>query len=341
MSKATLKSIAEATGFSVTTVSRALAGYNDVNPETRRKIMDEARQQNYEPNLNAQLLQGQRTQTIGLIAPTFGAGILDLFFSEFTAGVSFQAAASGYDLMLTTVLNDPDDLSVYRRLVTRRRVDGVILARTSHQDKRISYLSDVGFPFVVFGRTDAREDYPHIDVDGDEGQYLITRHFIEMGYQRIAYITPPRGLTFTTYRVRGFYRAMKEADMPIDNELVIAGDLSERAGKEITERLLEMPTPPDAILTGNDLMAFGVMQAIQERGLVVGEDVAVGGFDNIRSSAYVHPGLTTMHQPIFEIGQILTTMLLQIIVGQSPTDSARLLQPELIIRGSSGRSQGY
>lgn len=337
MSKATLKSISEATGFSVTTVSRALAGYNDVNPETRQKIISEARRQNYEPNLTAQLLQGQRTQTIGLIAPTFGAGILDLFYSEFTAGVSFQAAASGYDLMLTTVLDDPDDLAPYRRLVTRRRVDGVILARTSHQDKRVSYLLDVGFPFVAFGRTDAHEGYPYIDVDGEEGQYLITRHFIEQGYERIAYITPPRGLTFTTHRTRGFHRAMREGGVMVDNELVIAGDLSERAGKEITERLLDMPHPPQAILTGNDLMAYGAMQAIQERGLLVGDDVAVGGFDNIRSSAFVHPGLTTMHQPIFEIGQLLTTMLSQIIAGQHPADSARLLQPELIIRGSSGR----
>lgn len=340
MAKPTLKSIAERTGFSVTTVSRALAGYADVNEKTRELILEEARRQNYEPDLNAQLLQKQRSRTLGLVIPVGGPRILDLFFSEFTAGVSRRASEAEFDVLLSTFYDDDEDVTPYQRLVNRRRVDGIILARTSEEDRRVRYLQAIHFPFVAYGRTAQANDFAHIDVDGRAGQRMLTEHLIERGHTRIAYITAPQGFTFTNARMRGFYDAMEVHSLPVNPEMVIAGDMGEASGREAAARLLESPEPPTAIMTGNDLMAFGVMHAVQERGLQVGEHVAVAGFDDIRSAAYVHPGLTTVRQPIFEIGERVTQMLLEIIAGERTPDHGYVLQPELIVRASSGLQRG-
>jgi LacI family transcriptional regulator len=340
MPPATLKSIAKATGYSVTTVSRALGGYDDVNAETRRIITEEAEKQGYRPNLQARLLQGQRSQTIGLVLPMPSAKrFTDPFFSELISGVGTQASSVGFDLLLSTHHPAQDEIQLYKHMIASRRVDGFVVARTRHEDQRISYLQEINVPFVVFGRTDSTQDYPCIDLDGAAGQHLLTQHFIKRGHKRIAYITPPKTLKFTQYRMEGFLSAMREQSIPVVEEFIIEGELDEDSGWHHTHDLLAKPSPPTAIMTGNDVMAFGVMRAIQERGKRVGGDIAVGGFDNLPLAEYVHPGLTTINQSIYDIGWQLTEILLQIIAGDAPPSSTLLIPPELVIRESSAKSK--
>ncbi|GAB4527727.1 MAG: substrate-binding domain-containing protein [Anaerolineae bacterium] len=335
---ATLKSLAKATGFSVTTVSRALAGYSDVNEETRQIILTEAERQGYAPNLQARALQTQRTQTIGLIVPLSGPRFPDPFLSEVVASVGSVVANAGFDLLLSTHTPLQEEMAAYHRMIAGRRVDGLILIRTRFHDERITYLAQTGLPFVVFGRTASPADYVYIDVDGTEGQRLMTQHFIDLGHQRIAYIAPPRELMFSHYRTEGYLMAMQANALPVDPHWVTHSALSEASGREAARVLLALPNPPTAIMTGNDLAAFGVMAMVQERGLQVGRDIAVGGFDDIPSAEHIHPGLTTVHQPIYEIGQRLAQRLLQMIKGEQPRESAELIAPELVVRGSSGRA---
>lgn len=336
MSAATLKSISRATGYSVTTVSRALGGFDDVNDETRRLILAEAERQGYEPNLQARLLQGQRSQTVGLIIPTHGPRFSDPFFSEFVAGVGNKAAEAGFDLLLSTQAPTPDEILSYRKMVAGRRVDGLILSRTRLDDPRIEYLAGTPMPFVVFGRTESPVDYVYIDIDGHTGQAEMTEHFIAYGHARIAYITPPQYLTFSEYRLQGFREAMSRHGFSIPAEYVLEGDLTETSGYAAAERLLSLANPPTTIMTGNDLMALGVMNYAQNRGLRVGADLAVGGFDDIPAAEHVHPGLTTVHQPIYEIGRQLTQTLLNMIAGNPPEQRGILMSPKLMVRGSSG-----
>lgn len=336
MSTPTLKTIAKATGFSVTTVSRALGGYDDVNEKTRELILEEANRQGYVPNLNARLLQKQRTQTIGLIMPFMHPRLTDPFFSEFVAGISSGAATAGYDLLISTDMTDTTEMETYRRLVSRGRVDGMVLVRTRHNDPRIAYLLQTKLPFVVFGRTDYPDKFTYIDMDGVVAQRLLTEHFIHYGHRRIAYASPPAHLMFAGYRIAGYRAALAAHGIQFDDALLISGELTERSGRDIAEHLLNLPEPPTAIMTGNDLMAFGVMRAIQERGLRVGKDIAVGGFDDIPLAEHIHPGLTTIHQPIYETGQRLVTLLVQMMNGDMSPPRAILLEPELIIRASSG-----
>ena len=335
MTKATLKTLALATGYSVTTVSRALGGFNDVNEETRRAILEEAYRQGYEPNLQARALQKKRSQTIGLVLPTGGPSFPDPFFGEFLSGVGSEAARSRFDLLVSTPSADLTEIDVYRRVIAGGRVDGVILMRSRVNDERIQFLLERRFPFAVFGRTDIDETYSYIDVDGRAGQAAMTRHLIDLGHRRIAYLTPPSTLMFTKFRLQGFREAMSEHGATIDDQLVGECDLTENAGKRQALQLLKLKNPPTAIMTGNDLMAIGVMNAVREVGLHVGEDVAVGGFDDIPAAEHLHPGLTTIRQPIFQIGQQLTERLLGLIEGQSTGEYAALVEPTLVLRGSS------
>lgn len=336
MSKSTLKEIARATGYSITTVSRALGGFDDVNDHTRQVILQEAERQGYEPNLAARALQTQRSNTVGLITPLDGPRFPNPFFTEFVAGVGHTVGLAHFDLLLSTNVSHGSELDAYRRLIGGRRVDGMIVLRTRVDDERIQYLSRTGTPFVVFGRTENVDEYVFIDVDGEAGQAALTRHFIGLGHRRIAYLAPPSELMFARYRRHGFERAMQEAGLEVDQGLIIDTELTERAGAQAAKHLLDLDDPPTAIMAGNDQMAFAVMGAVQERGLRVGQDIAVGGFDDVSSAEHIHPGLTTVHQPIFDIAQRCAATLLLLIAGVAITNRATLIEPELVIRASSG-----
>lgn len=340
MGSATLKSIARATGFSITTVSRALGGYNDVNEATRLLIVEEALRQGYTPNLHARALQGQRAQTLGFVIPANESRYSDPFFSQFVAGIGSQAAAADYDLLLSTHGPEPGEIDVYHRMIAGSRVDGFILTRTRRNDPRINYLLTTNVPFVVFGRsTEAAEPFVYLDTDGTTGQHLLTEHLIAQGHRRIAFVIPPSDLMFTQHRLDGFHAAMSAHEIAIDDRLVVETDLTETGGRTAAEHLLALPQPPTAIMAGSDLIAFGVMSVIQEHGLRVGPDVGATGFDDIPASAYIHPGLTTIRQSIFETARELTRLLLDLLDGRAPEPPGRLLIPELIVRGSTAPPQ--
>lgn len=334
MTAATLKSLASATGYSVTTVSRALAGYMDVSEATRKIIFAEAQRQGYEPNLQGRLLQGKRSQTIGIVVPTHGPQFPDPFFATFVAGVGAEAALANFDLLISTQ-NGQDEASAYRRLVAGRRADGLLIMRTRVNDPRVRYLVDTGLPFVVFGRTEGVPNYTYVDVDGYAGQKALTRHLLELGHRRIAYITPPHEMMFTHNRLQGYAAALEEAGVPLDDSLVVEAQLNEESGAEAAAALLTRPNPPTALMGGNDLTAIGIMSAVRALGMQAGSDVAVAGFDDIDASEHLNPPLTTVRQPIFAIGRAVTQRLFMLIAGQTPDVPQLLITPEVMIRAST------
>ena len=332
----TIKDIAKRTGKSITTVSRALHGYDDVSPETRAMIVRVAEELGYTPNLLAQRLQKQRTDTLGFILPTFGPRFSDPFFSEFLAGIGNTAGEYGYDLLVSTQPPGEKELEIYRKKVMGRQVDGFIVVRTRCQDPRIQYLKEAGAPFVAFGRTESGLDYPFVDEDGAAGMRMLVEHLVRLGHRRIAYISPPLDYTFARDRLRGVQEALQEAGLGLPDAYLVFGDLTQRSGLTQAARLLDLSEPPSAILAGNDLMAFGAMSAVQQRGMQVGRDIAITGFDDIPMAETAHPPLTTVHQPIYKIGRMLTEMLIKMIQGQPMESYQILLTPRLVVRGSCG-----
>ncbi|NOX63991.1 MAG: LacI family transcriptional regulator [Chloroflexi bacterium] len=332
----TIKDIARRTGKSITTVSRALADYDDVSPATKELVRRVADEMGYTPNRLAQRLQKRRTETIGLILPTFGPRFADPFFSELLAGIGNTAASYGYDLLVSTQAPGEKELETYRQKVQGGQVDGLIVVRTRRHDKRIDYLRKADVPFAVFGRTEDALDYPFVDEDGEYGMQLMVEHLVDLGHRRIACIAPPPHLMFAHYRMLGIHKAMEKAGLALQDELLVVGDLTQRGGYQQAERLLDLSPRPSAIIACNDLMALGAMSAAQKRGLVVGRDITITGFDDIPMAEHAHPPLTTVHQPIYKIGSMVCDMLLQILSGQEPEERQVILKPKLIVRQSSG-----
>lgn len=334
----TLKDIARKTGKSVTTISRALNGYGDVSLETKSLILRVAEDLGYTPNTFAQRLQKRRTDTIGLIIPTFGPRFSDPYFSEILAGIGNRAAQFGYDLLVSTHAPGEGELVAYRAAIGTRRVDGFILVRTRRKDARVDYLLGAEFPFVAFGRVEDNLDFPFVDEDGTYGMRQVISHLVAQGHRRIACIAPSPDLMFTHYRIRGFKEGLEEAGIGMDDALIVVSDLTQRGGFEQASKLLDLPSPPTAIVACNDLMAFGAMSAAQERGFVVGRDFAVTGFDDIPMAEYSHPPLSTVHQPIYQIGGMVCEMLIRLIQNEKLDERYVLMKPELIVRQSSNFS---
>ncbi len=331
-----IKDIAKRVNRSITTVSRALNDYDDVSPETKQLIIKTANEMGYSPNTFAQRLQKQQSDTLGLILPTFSPRFSDPFFSELLAGIGNKAANLGFDLLVSTRSPGPEEIKTYKKLVKGGRLDGFIVVRTRNHDARIEYLLSQNFPFVAFGRTENCDQFSYVDEDGYFGMQLVAEHIANLKHEIIGCITPPLDLAFTEKRLAGIKVGLEKFNIKLDPSYIKAGDLTQRSGYELGNALLDLPERPTAILACNDLMAFGVMSAVQERGLVVGEDVSVTGFDDIPMSEYSHPPLTTIHQPVYQIGAMVCEMLVKLIRGEVSDHQQVVLKPTLVVRQSSG-----
>lgn len=331
----TIRDVAKKVGRSITTVSRALNDYDDVSEETRRLIKKVAAEMGYQPSRFAQQLRQKRTDTLGFIMPTYGPRFSDPFFSEFLAGVGNTAAKNGYDLLVATRPPGDDELDAYLKNIRSRRVDGFIIVRTRRNDPRIELLKQHQYPFAVFGRIENNNDFPLVDENSELGMQLVVKHLLESGHRRIGFIAAPDDLMFGWYRQQGFRKTLREHGIELDESLVVTGDLTQRSGRKLARTLLTRTDPPTAIVAGNDLMAIGALTAAQNLGLEIGKDIAITGFDDIPWAENTHPPLTTVRQPIYQIGTLVTEMLIDTIRGEPPAETPILLQPSLVVRASS------
>ncbi|HDD25008.1 MAG TPA: LacI family transcriptional regulator, partial [Chloroflexi bacterium] len=263
----------------------------------------------------------------------------DPFFSELLAGIGNKAAEHEFDLLVSTRAPGHEELDAYERIVRERRVDGLLVVRTRHRDPRIAYLLDQEFPFVAFGRSDLagkKVDFSYLDVNGHAGMYQVTQHLINLGHRRIGYISAPLDLWFASHRLAGYQEALAQNDIPFDEHLFTIGELTEQSGYLAAQRLLVHTPYPTAIITCNDLMAFGAISAAEEQGLAVGRDIAITGFDDVPLAEHARPPLTTVHQPIYEIGQRICDLLIQQLLGEIAMPQHIILEPRLVIRQSCG-----
>ena len=324
----TLKDIAERVGKSVPTVSRALAGYDDISLNTRQIVQRVAEEMGYEPNISARNLQKQRTDTIAIILP--GANVLrfsDPFFSEFLSGIVEQAAQSNFYLNVST--EDPvEGHETYAKYIRNRRFDGFIVVRLEREDRRIELLKQNNVPFVAFGCTEKNNDFPFVDEDGGYGIRLIMDHLVSLGHRRIGCIVEPLSLTKSYHRLQGYLAGLKAHNIPYDPSLVVETNFRQRSGRLSALQLLNLPVPPTAIVALNDLLALGAIGAAKELGLVVGQDVSITGFDDILLAEHASPPLTTIHlagAPNWE--QLVAQMLIKLINGEPLSEKQIVLKP--------------
>ena len=333
--KATLKDVAREAGLSVTTVSRALNGHNDVAEETKRLVQEAADSLGYSPNLSARRLKTQYSRTIGLILPVENLHFSNPFFSSMFGGIVEYSAEHGYELNVTTPKGEESVTALYSQYIRGRRVDGFIVVRVDGDDERIALLQELEFPFVAFGHTPG-VTYPYVDDDGAAGIQAALAHLVELGHHRIAFISEPRHLAKAETRYQGYLQGLAAHGLPYDPELVVEGNFRQRSGRLSAVQLLALTPRPTAIVTANDLVALGAMNAAHEQGLVIGRDISITGFDDIMVAEYANPPLTTLNIPANNIGRLLCQKLIQLIQGKSLAEPQTVIQPTLMVRQSTG-----
>lgn len=330
----TLARIAARLGLSVTTVSRALAGYGDVAAATRARVAAEARRIGYRPNPIARRLQSGRTDAVGIVLPTGPGQFDDPFFLRLLAAIGPRLRDAGLDLLVTTARPGAEEMEAYHHLVEGRRVDGMLLARTRAHDPRIAYLQQQGLPFAAHGRSITRTPFAHVDIDSETAFRDATRRLIGLGHTRIGLIGAPWDYMFARLRHAGWRRALAEAGLSARHHE--SAEPTEENGDVIARRMLAAPLPPTALLCATDRLAVGALHALGATGLRAGRDVSVIGYDDLPQATYTDPPLTTIAQPIDRTAALLVEMLLALRDGASPAALRHILPAHLVRRGSDG-----
>jgi len=338
----TLKDIAKTVGKSVAAVSKALNDHEDISPATREQIKQVARQMGYRPNITARRLQKQRTETLGLVVPTFfnkettSNRQADPFFAELLSGIADQAATLGFDLLVSTRAPGDEERQAYQRLVSQQRVDGLVVAQPRKDDWRIAFLQEQAMPFIVVGHFDQRLNAPGVFINTAHGIQQGVDHLVEQGRSNLAFIPPPPELLVADVCLQIFEEcvAMKQGVQGQTTEAV--AEFSQKAGYRAAQILLAGGEAPDAIFACHDLVALGAMAAVQDQGFEIGSDIAVIGFDDILLSEHAQPPLTSIHQPTYAMGQQVCEMMIDHITNQAPARRQILIDPWLVVRQSSG-----
>ncbi len=329
-----LSRIATALGLSITTVSRALGGFDDVSLATRARVEAEAKRIGYRPNQGARRLRLGRADAVGLILPTGSGEFDDPFFLRLLSAIGPALADAGLDLLVTAAPPGEREVQAYRHMAESRRVDGFLLARTRAHDPRIAYLLLAGIPFVAHGRSQTAKPFAYVDTDGMAAVAEATERLITFGHRRIGFITASGGLNFATHREAGWRHAMQHAGLECD--LIGKAEPDEEGGFRATHAMLETARDITALITATDRMAAGALRALAETGLRAGRDISLIGFDNHRFTAHTEPPLTTISQPIEQAGERMVAMLLALFGGAEPAELHEILPATLIPRASDG-----
>ena len=332
----TIHDVAKRLKISITTVSRALDGYDDVAASTRELVIRTAQEMGYSPNRAARQLRRRKAETVGFILPANAQRFDEPYFTEFISGLGDALSGQKFDLLVANAKSEEMEKSLYQRWIHSRKVDGIVLNRVQRKDWRVQYLSSVNFPFTALGKSQDGINYSHIQVDASQGYIDLLSHIREGGFFRPAFIGGQTDLINHTDRLKWFKSAVKVAGMSLDEELLILADMTSSGGYEAAQRLLSMPKPPDALICINDETAFGALHAVHDNRLAVGSQVAVAGFDGVQDSAHTEPPLTTLDIPVPEIARQLAGMLLKIINGEQLDASRIVIRPNLQIRASTG-----
>lgn len=340
-----LKELAHILGLSQTTVSRALNGYPEVSEATRRKVREAAETHNYRPSPRAKSLATGRSMAIAHVVPVSSQHeMVNPIFADFIAGAGEEYARAGYDLLLS-VVPDSDQDRIYRDLVTRKAVDGLVVQAPILTDNRIPLLNDLGIPFVVHGRSSGVVSaYNWLDVNNRRAFERATGLLLDLGHRRIALLNGLATLDFAHRRSDGYKRALLERGITIDPELIAHDEMTENYGFEVARRMLAGRNPPTAFLVSSIIPAIGVRRAIKDAGFEFGRDVSIVIHDDdlsyFRNSGDV-PLFTAVRSSVREAGQRAAAMLLEIIrrrnegvIDEAPMQI--LMEAELTIGQSTG-----
>jgi LacI family transcriptional regulator, galactose operon repressor len=331
--RATIRDIADRAGVSIATVSRVLNGRPDVAAETREAVLEVARQLRFSTNRSARSLSGGRTGLIGVTIPIVHAA----YFAFILSGAAEALYEEDLRAVLCPTQHEHDrEVDLLGRLM-HGTTDGALLMLPSETPEELDALRDFGYPFVVVdARAPLHEGIPAVTAANASGAKQAIAHLLDHGHRRIGVITGPRSWNASNERLIGYHAALAGAGLVPDPQLEVEGDFEHETGYAGGMKLLALPDPPTAIFAFNDDMAVGALNAALQRGLRVPEDLSIVGFDDSVQAQNVSPKLTTVYQPLAEMGRMAVSLLTRILEGQRLEAVRVELGTRLIVRGTTG-----
>jgi LacI family transcriptional regulator len=330
-----IKDFAKKIGLSVTSVSRALNGHSNISTKTKEKIIKAAEKYNYYPNLNARRLASKRPDTIAFITTISPHG-QDYVLLEFLAGLTQGVKNKSTELIFKFFTNEKDEFNYYQKLIDAEIVDKFVFYRTKRNDKRIEFLQKNKINFVTWGRSSSNADYAWIDMDNDKSINILMERLISFGHKKIALLNVHRSFNY------GYQRKKAYENFHLKNNLEFHAHYYQDSlkdttltGIELTKKLLNLKTPPTAIICSLDKYFIGCLQECQERGLSTPKDISVVGYndhDNYLSSQ----NLTFISHPLTKMGKMAVEILEKIEKGENPSKLTKLIEPIL----NKGKSDG-
>lgn len=336
----TIRDVAKEASVSIATVSYVLNDRGTVSDETRQRVLQAVQKLGYRPSVIARGLQARESRMIGYSWRPVPPNQFNPILEKFIHSTAEAAARHRYHLLTFPYPEPYDEVDVYRDMVESGRVDGFILPNTNWNDRRIRYLLDVDFPFVAFGRSNPEWDFAWVDVDGTDGIRQAMSHLFEMDHRRIVCLAWPKDDVVCQHRLQGYLAAMADAGLGVDPAWIIRIENDYHHAYQAAQTWLAWPSDrrPTAVVALSDLMAIGVMNAAADAGLTIGPDLAVVGFDDAPVTDYLRPPLTSLRQPIAEVGERVVSMLIDLVHGRKPRPAQVLLKSKLIVRDSTALS---
>ena len=332
----TIEDLSKSLGVSRSTISKALNDRGDVSPRTRERIMQAARELGYQPSAAARSLRRQRSDKIGLVV-NYPIHQVSDFLAELITGLATVAEEAAYNLILYTSMAGNE--ARIKNLCRSREVDGIIVAwppRLSETAALCRLMNEERMPHIVLPRRVPHDDVSYVAADHEEGARLLTAHLISLGHRRIGFERLPEVFETDYDRHTGYVAALREAGISYDPALVIAADSSADDYEARTfNTLMALPQPPTAILFFTDPVAIKVLSLAKARGIRIPDDLSITGFDGVLSSGVTEPALTTVRQPLPQMGQLAVESLLRLISAETCQPQQHTLPVELIVRGST------
>ena len=328
---ATMKDVALKAKVSTATVSRALMNPDKVSQATRNRVEKAAREVGYLPQPMGRNVKRNESRTILVIVPD----ICDPFFSEIIRGIEVTAANHGYLVLIGDCAHQNQQEKTFIDLIITKQIDGMLLLG-SRLPFDASIEEQRNLPPMVMANEFAPElELPTVHIDYLTAAFDAVNYLYEQGHKRIGCIAGPEEMPLCHYRLQGYVQALRRCGIMVDPQYIARGDFTFEAGSKAMQQLLDLPQPPTAVFCHSDVMALGALSQAKRQGLKVPEDLSIIGFDNIDLTQFCDPPLTTIAQPRYEIGREAMLLLLDQMQGQHVGSGSRLMDCELIIRGST------
>lgn len=332
----TISDVAESVGLTKGTVSRALNGYPDISDRTRHRVIRAAEDLGYSPLAHAQAIKTGQVRSIGLVLQVSEHDAHGPFLTDFLAGVTTAASAENWTLSVATASNEEDMIQTIDRLVREQKVDGFILPRTLSQDPRAKHLTELGVPFILFGRIDEVDGCSWFDILGEDAMRQAVLRLNTLGHRRIGFANGGGEYHFAKLREQGYIQGLYEAGLEMDRTLICHNVRMTSDGIAATRSLMRSDVPPTAIIYATDQGALGAYHAAPELGIEIGKDLSVIAYDGIPEGVYASPALTTFSVDMRSAGSTLASLLIRQIRGEAPENLREFAQAQLVVRGSDG-----